>query len=206
MPDLDNHGWICHGKWEESGCKTNYINKHVTKGVPRYRCETCDHNLCERCHDIKAKAISARTPEPNDVDREGRKYRPLTRNRMAYFFVFDSNDMESYKQAISQLEALKAYLKLKEIKVQPVIFLVGTKVDVDPDSLVFRSVQASAQARSQRDAIRYQEVSAMKFEGIKRLFREAVSGVRGKQPLWLLDHGVRNNEDESKLGEACCLQ
>jgi len=205
VPDLGNDGWLCNAKWEDNGCRGGYSTKAQTRGMPRYRCETCDYDLCEKCHDARAKVIAARNPEPLDVDREGKKFRPLTRNRMAYFFVFDSSDMESYKEALAQEKALNDYLTMKEIRVQPVVFFVGTKIDVDPNSVNFKNVQYSATSKSIRDSVRYKEVSSTKFEGVRRLFREAVMSIRSKQTLWLLEHGIRNREDEQK-DEACCLQ
>mmetsp|Transcript_70330 Transcript_70330/g.217542 ORF Transcript_70330/g.217542 Transcript_70330/m.217542 type:complete len:397 (+) Transcript_70330:82-1272(+) len=209
VPDLANTGWLCNGRQDDGGCKNGYTTKAQTKGQPRYRCEACDYELCERCHDTKAKAMTFHNPEPFDVDREGRKYRPLTRNRMAYFFVFDTNDMESYKEALGQEKALRDYMKRKEIKVEPVFFLVGTKVDVDPDTPSFKSVQFSAQSKSIRDSMAYKEVSAPKFQGVRRLFRDAVLALRARQALWQESdpgQGARHGDSELKAPDRCCLQ
>lgn len=204
--DMDGAGWLCNAKYEQDGCRSGFVKVAHTKGKPRYRCEVCDYNLCEKCHEAKAKAMAHKEPEPHDVDRDGRKYRPLTRNRMAYFFVFDTNDIDSYKEALAQEKALKDYLKRKDIKTLPVMYLVGTKIDVDPDNPAFQSVQFSAKSKSERDSMRYKEVSSMKFEGVRRLFREVVVSIRSKQNLWLLEHGSRHVEGEVKLDAGCCLQ
>mmetsp|Transcript_129797 Transcript_129797/g.361666 ORF Transcript_129797/g.361666 Transcript_129797/m.361666 type:complete len:358 (+) Transcript_129797:80-1153(+) len=202
---LPASSWICERQKDGTGCKSGLTNKSNTRGMPRYRCEACDYNLCEKCHKSRLEVMTGRNPDPMDIDREGRKYRPLTRNRMVYFLVFDMNDSVSYQEAVSQEKALRQFLTSKKMKMHPITFLVGTKKDIDPDSDQFKSVRHSAKVKSEKEAIRFEEVSALKFEGVKKLFRQAVQAVRGHQALWLLDHGITNVDDEDRK-EGCCAQ
>jgi len=146
----------------------------------------------------------AKGGDPNARNAEGMVYRPLTRNRMVYFLVFDSNDPESYEEALQQEKALYDYLQKKEVKDKPAVYLVGTKIDVNPWSDEFIQVSESAALKSTLEAIPCMQVSAMKFKGVRKLFRSAVQSVRMRQNLWLLESGIRLEAD---LGiEKCCIQ
>ncbi|CAK9045407.1 unnamed protein product [Durusdinium trenchii] len=45
---LDN-GWFCDAT-KEGGCRSKECGFKDTKGLPRFRCESCDYDLCERCY------------------------------------------------------------------------------------------------------------------------------------------------------------
>ena len=44
-----DNGWLCNGV-KEGGCRSQDCGFKTTKGVPRFRCETCDYDLCDRCY------------------------------------------------------------------------------------------------------------------------------------------------------------
>eukprot|EP00928_Gymnodinium_smaydae_P031164 TRINITY_DN22964_c0_g1_i1.p1 TRINITY_DN22964_c0_g1~~TRINITY_DN22964_c0_g1_i1.p1 ORF type:complete len:638 (+),score=80.85 TRINITY_DN22964_c0_g1_i1:184-1914(+) len=46
-----DNGWSCDGRKQPGGCKSGILGFHETKGQPRYRCSTCDYDLCERCYE-----------------------------------------------------------------------------------------------------------------------------------------------------------
>mmetsp|Transcript_113398 Transcript_113398/g.219648 ORF Transcript_113398/g.219648 Transcript_113398/m.219648 type:complete len:291 (-) Transcript_113398:17-889(-) len=151
-----------------------------------------------------APVLETRDCDPCGRDMEGRRYQPLTRNRMVYFIVFDCNEPESYKIALSQEKALYEYLKKKDINVRPVVVLVATKIDENPGSPVSEQVLESAGQKSTKEGVPYERVSALKFQGVKRLFRKGVMMARMNQQLWLLESGIRTGNEANQ--EACCMQ
>jgi len=42
-------GWACGGRNLENKCFSGITNYAQTKGMPRFRCEKCDFDLCENC-------------------------------------------------------------------------------------------------------------------------------------------------------------
>eukprot|EP01126_Amoeba_proteus_P062028 TRINITY_DN8381_c0_g1_i14.p1 TRINITY_DN8381_c0_g1~~TRINITY_DN8381_c0_g1_i14.p1 ORF type:complete len:761 (-),score=90.56 TRINITY_DN8381_c0_g1_i14:158-2440(-) len=44
-----HNGWACDGRKLLGGCKRGITGWHQTAGVPRYRCDTCDFDLCDKC-------------------------------------------------------------------------------------------------------------------------------------------------------------
>lgn len=47
--DRNHDGWGCDGRFHPGGCKSGITGYHQTKGIERYRCETCDYDLCVKC-------------------------------------------------------------------------------------------------------------------------------------------------------------
>lgn len=131
------------------------------------------------------------------------KYRPLTKNRMGYFILFDSNDEDSYTQGLGVWEELTAFIAKKGYDTKPVIYLVGTKIDADPQSDVHKRVIASAHAFAEDKAVRFYTVSAKEFVGVKKLFRLMAQDIKAAQSLWLLDR-KENNALEDALGADGC--
>eukprot|EP00931_Biecheleriopsis_adriatica_P056898 TRINITY_DN33747_c0_g1_i2.p1 TRINITY_DN33747_c0_g1~~TRINITY_DN33747_c0_g1_i2.p1 ORF type:complete len:182 (+),score=27.03 TRINITY_DN33747_c0_g1_i2:206-751(+) len=44
-----NSGWACDARLTKLGCKSNITDYHQTTGMPVFRCEICDYDLCEPC-------------------------------------------------------------------------------------------------------------------------------------------------------------
>eukprot|EP00927_Polykrikos_kofoidii_P035704 TRINITY_DN30249_c0_g1_i1.p1 TRINITY_DN30249_c0_g1~~TRINITY_DN30249_c0_g1_i1.p1 ORF type:complete len:265 (+),score=38.42 TRINITY_DN30249_c0_g1_i1:61-855(+) len=128
---------------------------------------------------------------------------PLTRNRMAYFLVFDINDRNSYTEALRIHVALKEYWAKKNIGLTPVVMLVGNRVDEGGDDLV--DVTYSAANYSEYNCIPFHPVSALQFKGVKKLFRAGVSAVRKKQHLFLLEY-KRKDGGTLTAEKQCCVQ
>jgi hypothetical protein len=54
-----DNGWACDGREFPGGCKRGITNFNQTKGVPRYRCDECDFDLCDQC--LTSSSTSTRT-------------------------------------------------------------------------------------------------------------------------------------------------
>ena len=46
-----NNGWACNGKFLEKKCFSGITDFNQSTGIPRFRCETCDFDLCRKCMD-----------------------------------------------------------------------------------------------------------------------------------------------------------
>ena len=44
-----DNGWICDGRKFNQKCFSGITDYNQTKGIPRFRCEKCDFDLCENC-------------------------------------------------------------------------------------------------------------------------------------------------------------
>ena len=44
-------GWLCDGKKQKGGCLSGITDFYQTKGFERFRCESCDFDLCRNCMD-----------------------------------------------------------------------------------------------------------------------------------------------------------
>ena len=42
-------GWSCNGSLESDGCKSGMKGFKMSEGKNRYRCFTCDFDLCQKC-------------------------------------------------------------------------------------------------------------------------------------------------------------
>jgi len=124
---------------------------------------------------------------------------PLTKNRMAYLIVFDANSQKSYQEAMKIHQTMQEYWLKKEIRLKPVVLLVGNKIDEQgPD---FQMVNESAQVYSEDNSIPYYPVSALQYKGVKHLFRNAIQRVRVNQSLWTLEYRQRTDD---AVGAAGC--
>lgn len=132
-------------------------------------------------------------------------FRPLTKNRMAFLIVFDGNDETSYKEAVRVFEGLKDYHVKKGSTIKPLINFVANKIDKDPTSPVFQGVMASAKAYCDFNSVPIQQVSALQYKGVKKLFRSIVQAVRSNQLLWLMDLDTMAEADDSEAGK-CTIQ
>lgn len=134
------------------------------------------------------------------------KYNPLTKGRMGFMIVFDANSEKSYTEALNIHMMLEEDLMKKKIKLKPVIYLVANKIDKDPTSPEFQKMCASASIYSQSKMIRYEEVSALEFKRVKKMFREMLNNIRSNQILWLLDDGDDKAGEEDGGGSKCVVQ
>jgi len=47
--NYDDNGWRCDGSKRPGGCKRNITSFHQSKGIARFRCASCDFDLCDLC-------------------------------------------------------------------------------------------------------------------------------------------------------------
>jgi len=45
-----NNGWACDARKAPGGCRAGITGFFQSDGLGRYRCDTCDYDLCEKCH------------------------------------------------------------------------------------------------------------------------------------------------------------
>jgi hypothetical protein len=48
-----DNGWGCDGRHDAGGCKRGITGFGQTTGVPRFRCDACDYDLCDACFEHK---------------------------------------------------------------------------------------------------------------------------------------------------------
>jgi len=96
------------------------------------------------------------------------------------------------------------YLRKKEVKLVPVIFMVANKIDKDPWGTECQNVRQSATMHSEHQSIPYMEVSALQYKGVKKLFRSITQMVRRNASLWLLVNNPKSSEEAEQKG--CVLQ
>ena len=46
---VKDNGWGCDGRNATGGCRSGTTSFHQTTGMERYRCESCDYDLCLKC-------------------------------------------------------------------------------------------------------------------------------------------------------------
>ncbi|KAH3745351.1 hypothetical protein Pelo_13257 [Pelomyxa schiedti] len=44
-----DNGWACDGRKRSGGCRRGMVGFNQSRGVPRFRCDTCDYDLCDKC-------------------------------------------------------------------------------------------------------------------------------------------------------------
>ena len=47
-----DNGWMCYGNNMTNKCFSGIEDINQSKGIPRFKCEKCDFNLCENCMDF----------------------------------------------------------------------------------------------------------------------------------------------------------
>ena len=52
-----DNGWGCDGRNLINGCFSGITGFHQSQGLPRFRCEECDFDLCENCMNFYKKKI-----------------------------------------------------------------------------------------------------------------------------------------------------
>jgi len=64
----DDDGWACDARLEVTGCRSGMTNFHQGKGTERYRCETCDFDLCAKC--AQAQLDQVRHITVSDISKD----------------------------------------------------------------------------------------------------------------------------------------
>jgi len=67
--DGDCDGWGCDGRFRAGGCKSGITGYFQTRGVDRYRCQSCDFDLCKKCVESNQKAVTHKVIG-SDISRE----------------------------------------------------------------------------------------------------------------------------------------
>jgi len=62
-------GWICEGRIAKGGCRSYIIDFNQSGLIPRYRCDECDYDLCDKC----MKFGLPNFVDLDDIENEGRK-------------------------------------------------------------------------------------------------------------------------------------
>jgi hypothetical protein len=52
--NLEDNGWACDGRHLPGGCKRGCTGFRQSAGWGRYRCATCDYDLCDRCYEARS--------------------------------------------------------------------------------------------------------------------------------------------------------
>jgi len=60
-------GWQCDGRRKPGGCHRGEFEKML--GIPRYRCERCDYDLCDKC--VETAQSSSKKPVPSSKTKTG---------------------------------------------------------------------------------------------------------------------------------------
>lgn len=142
------------------------------------------------------------------VEAPVKHVKPLTCNRMVYFFVFDCNLEESYKDARGAYELMMQYREKKGATSAsaPITIFVATKIDVNPWDKKFKQVKMSAMKWSQTDQIPLYFVSAREFVRIKSLFKKAIEKAKEKETLWNIRKPDMEAKSEHAGNQGCSLQ
>jgi len=152
------------------------------------------------------------------------EFRPIVRQRMAYIFLFDATDKESYLEALRVYNEYQTYLSKKDIKQKPLVYLVGTKTDKEPEMKKDKDdaqeqefqkhvVQHITQhmksfAQKQSDDLKQlstNTVSSAQFRNVTELFRGIVRDLRVREPLWKLNP-LGETTDEEADASTCSVQ
>lgn len=118
------------------------------------------------------------------------QYCPISRQRMAYIFTFDANDKDSYLEVLGRLQQFWADREKKpEMTQKPLVYLVGTKIDKDPESQTYIDITGHLevfcrQQADQGNRVTNFLVSSLQFRYVLRLFRTIVQDLRNREPLW----------------------
>merc|ERR1711907_584143 len=98
---------------------------------------------------------------------------------MGFLIVFDANDEDSLKEAFHIHELLEEDMNKKKIKIRPIVYFVGNKIDkepANPDSKMTTIIE-SARAYCDQNSMKFHETSALEFKKVKKLFREMISDI-----------------------------
>lgn len=134
-----------------------------------------------------------------EVKQHGHE-KALTKNRMGYIIIFDSNEETSFQEAQKVYRMLIDSLKTKkQDDKKPPTWLVASKVDKNPASLNHHRIMESARIWSEQVCVPLWRVSSQEFGSVRKLFHEMLMQIRANQSLWAMDHlGADEEEPEEK--------
>jgi len=145
------------------------------------KCHPSTDHQCKSCRRFQASIL------PNG------EYKPMVRRRMAYLLVFDATDKDSYLKTLSLFRSLQeALAKKNDLKQWPLIYLVGNKIDKDPELQSFKEIQSHLQEFAQTEIENGRKlstamVSAARNKYLGRLFKTIMQDLRTREPLWKVD-------------------
>ena len=75
-----DNGWACDGRKLRGGCRKGCTGFNQTRGWVRYRCKSCDFDLCEQC--TKKYSLSQpRVPEADNIPNASPSLAPKPKQR-----------------------------------------------------------------------------------------------------------------------------
>lgn len=118
--------------------------------------------------------------EPLVPLNKGDEFRPISQNRMAFLVVFDVNDYNSYKYAISIVEfILQTHGRIGAS--QAVVCLVGNKTDmVDDDAPIWSEAETFSQSRT----VPLYRTSTRVNKTVSHMIKELSMLLYGSLSLW----------------------
>jgi len=137
----------------------------------------------------------------------GQGYSPLTKNRMAYMFVFDCNSQHSLDEAQKEYSEQQTYRERKRIGIPSLSFAVGTQTDRETQEQKHVKEQAVKWARERGIAVFF--LSAAKRENVDEVFETVCEHVHSTTALWVFQQIAEQGDDDaasSKQGQdKCCI-
>lgn len=64
-----DNGWACDGRFFAGGCKSGITGMRQSKGLNRYRCDSCDYDLCEKCLPSAPNAPTSTKVDESEVEK-----------------------------------------------------------------------------------------------------------------------------------------
>jgi GTPase SAR1 family protein len=150
-------------------------------------------------------------------------YDPFAKGRMAFIILFDINSIESLeaaKEIFKKLDKRHGESKVGT-SLEPVVYLVANKIDLDPHSEEPGRIKRSLQdiQRFQHDPaydhpwfpkadhpgdpekrirFTFMDVSAMEFTKVRRLFRNIVDDILCRPMLYLNEDEAQNRDQDNR--------
>eukprot|EP00922_Rhytidocystis_sp_ex-Travisia-forbesii_P068875 GHVS01102739.1.p1 GENE.GHVS01102739.1~~GHVS01102739.1.p1 ORF type:complete len:249 (-),score=43.60 GHVS01102739.1:135-881(-) len=138
------------------------------------------------------------TPPPLSPLAPGEKLFPLTPGRMGFIFVFDAHSNASFDEVLNLHALLTDQLDKKNEILKPVVFLVATKIDKDPESQTYQSIITQAEVYSQKAMVPLWKVSAVDGKNIKQMFEHVIRLIFGNELLWRVEIEKESPPEESE--------
>lgn len=135
----------------------------------------------------------------------GQKYYPITIGRMGFILVFDANSNSSFEGVLNLHALINEYLDNRNDRLKPVISIVATKIDKDPECPTFQSIITQAETYSQKMMIRFWKVSAFENKNVKRMFKDMIYLIQGNQLLWMMEPEEQETEKEEEESECVVM-
>nr|CEL71152.1 TPA: Ras family domain containing protein, putative [Neospora caninum Liverpool] len=129
------------------------------------------------------------------------RFSPITNGRMGMIIVFDVNRKATLHKAMEIYDLIESVREYKRENIRPIIFLVGTKIDVDPTSETVQRVLGEAEVYAQTKFIRFWKVSATSGKNVNKMFQEMVYRILGCVMLWDIEY---EEDSESEEEESSC--